>query len=60
MYSFEDLEVCKHSRKLRLEISILVKAFPTCEKYRLTDQLIRSFRSITANIAEGFGRFYFK
>lgn len=30
--------------------------FPKEEKYSLTDQLIRSSRSICANIAEGWGR----
>jgi four helix bundle protein len=37
----------------------LVKTFPEYEKYKLTDQLIRSSRSITANIAEGHGRFHY-
>ena len=30
------------------------------EKYKLTDQIIRSSRRITACIAEGHGRYYFK
>jgi len=34
-----------------------VKTFPADEKFRLTDQIIRSSRGPTANIAEGFGRF---
>jgi four helix bundle protein len=38
----------------------LAKCFPTEEKYRLTDQIIRSSRSVNANIAEGHGRFTFK
>jgi four helix bundle protein len=58
MNSFEDLEVWKFSRKLRNEIQNLVLRFPTEEKFRLTDQIIRSSRSITANIAEGFGRYH--
>lgn len=33
---------------------------PTDEKYRLLDQVIRSSRSVSANIAEGYGRHYFK
>jgi len=33
---------------------------PAFERYRLTDQLIRASRSITNNIAEGYGRFHFK
>lgn len=35
------------------------KYFPNDEKYRLTDQIIRSSKSVTANIAEGNGRFYY-
>lgn len=53
---FEDLEVWKKARELKLEIRELVKTFPAEEKYRLTDQLIRSARSVTAQIAEGHGR----
>lgn len=58
--SFEDLEVWKNSRKLRKQISILAKSLPKEEKYRLTDQLIRASRSVTANNAEGYGRFHYQ
>ncbi|MCU0471549.1 MAG: four helix bundle protein [Arcicella sp.] len=59
--SFTDLEVYKECRQLRISISSLTKnEFPIDEKYKLTDQIIRSSRSITANIAEGYGRYYFK
>lgn len=60
MDSFEELEVWKKSRELRIKISELVKKFPNEEKYKLNDQLIRASRSVTANIAEGFGRFHFQ
>ena len=53
---FEELEVWKKARELKIEISQLVKTFPPEEKYRLTDQLLRSSRSINAQIAEGHGR----
>ena len=57
--SFTDLEVYKMCRTLRKEVSVLVKNnFPVAEKYRLSDQIIRSSRSVTANISEGFGRFH--
>jgi four helix bundle protein len=58
--TFEELEVWKLSRQLKKEIRILVKKFPLDEKYRLTDQIIRSSRSNGSNIAEGFGRYHFK
>ncbi|MES2795850.1 MAG: four helix bundle protein [Bacteroidota bacterium] len=59
--NFTDLEIYKECRQLRINISNLVKTkFPIEEKYKLTDQILRSSRSITANIAEGYGRYYFK
>lgn len=60
MKNFEDLEIWKQSRVLRNEIAKLVKTFPAEEKYKLSDQLIRSSRSVTANIAEGYGRFHYQ
>ncbi|MCH5715413.1 four helix bundle protein [Niabella hibiscisoli] len=54
--SFEDLEVWKAARGLKKEISALTKKFPDIEKFRLSDQLIRSSRSIGAQISEGHGR----
>lgn len=60
MKGFEELEVWKTCRILRIEVSKLVKSFPSEEKYRLVDQLLRSSRSVTANIAEGQGRFHYQ
>lgn len=51
-----DLQAWKHARALRKEIAQTAKDFPSSEKYRLIDQIVRSSRSIPANIAEGFGR----
>jgi len=45
---FEDLEIWKEGRKLRKELLELVKTFPEYEKYRLSDQIIRASRSVTA------------
>ncbi|QXV67284.1 four helix bundle protein [Mucilaginibacter achroorhodeus] len=59
MKSFTDLEVWKKSRMLRNNVSVLTKSFPSEEKYRLTDQIVRSSRSIGNNIAEGHGRYHF-
>ena len=54
--SLLDLEVYTASYSFAMEIFNLTRNFPKEERYALTDQLIRSSRSIPANIAEGFGR----
>ena len=59
MRGFTDLDAWKKAHALRKDISILVKSFPAEEKYRLSDQIIRSSRSIGNNIAEGHGRFHY-
>lgn len=58
--TFETLEVWQESRKLRMEITVLVKDFPDEEKYRLVDQMIGAVRSVSGNIAEGHGRLHFQ
>jgi len=58
--NFEDLELWKKGRAFRMMVAELVKEFPKEEKYRLVDQVVRSSRSITANIAEGHGRFHYQ
>lgn len=58
--TFETLEAWEESRKLRKDISKLVKTLPAVENFRLSDQMIRSSRSVTANIAEGHGRYHFQ
>ncbi|MCE7990367.1 MAG: four helix bundle protein [Roseivirga sp.] len=57
---FTELEALKKARQLRKAISELVKSFPTEEKYSLVSQIKRSSRSVTANIAEGYGRFHYQ
>lgn len=58
--SFEDLECWKAGRELRLFIARQVlSVLPKEERFRLGDQMLRSARSITANIAEGYGRFHY-
>ncbi len=59
-HSFEDLDCYKEARVLRKLIPNAVKTWPSGEKFRLVDQILRSSRSVTANIAEGFGRHHHK
>lgn len=59
-YKLEKLDFWKKGRKLRQAISSLVKTFPSSEKYKLIDQMIRASRSVTANVAEGYGRFHYQ
>jgi four helix bundle protein len=58
--TFESLDVWQAARKLRQEISALARSFPSTEKLRLADQMVRASRSVTANIAEGYGRYHFQ
>ena len=54
--SFRDLEVHKLSRKLSREIFEISKKFPKEEMYSLTDQIRRSSRSVSGQIAEAWGK----
>ena len=60
MKTFEELDCWKLSRELKKDVSRIVKSFPDNEKYKLVDQMLRCSRSVTSNIAEGFGKFYLK
>jgi four helix bundle protein len=58
--SFEDLNCWKEAVVLRKELKPIINSFPKHEEYKLKDQMIRCLRSITNNIAEGYGRFNFQ
>lgn len=58
--SFEDLECWKAARLLRIYIAREVAPkLPLEERYHLKAQLLDAARSVTANIAEGYGRFHY-
>ena len=60
IYSFEELECWKLGTELRRDFIKMVKTFPPEEKYELTSQIRRASRSVTNNIAEGFGRYHYQ
>ena len=58
--NFYDLDTWKKGHLLTLEIYKITSTFPKEELYGIVSQLRRSSSSISANIAEGFARYYFK
>lgn len=54
--SFEQLEVWQESQNLAVFVYKITKSFPSDELFAITNQLRRAASSISANIAEGFGR----
>lgn len=58
--SFEDLKCWIACREVRKYVYLIIKDFPSEEKYSLTDGMRRAARSTTENIAEGYGRFHYQ
>ena len=57
---FTDLVAWKLARELRKAVYEVSCSFPPEEKYVLVAQLRRAAISVTANLAEGFGRFSYQ
>ncbi|MBI5573098.1 MAG: four helix bundle protein [Elusimicrobia bacterium] len=57
---FEELKAWQEARKYRQDIYELSKKFHKKELYGLTSQICRAVSSITANIAEGYGRYHWQ
>lgn len=53
---FEDLEAWQNALDLAVATYRLTDTFPKSEIYSLTSQMRRASSSISANIAEGYGR----
>lgn len=56
----EDLVVYQKSVALSKKIQSIANAFPNEEQFHLKSQFKRSIRSVSANIAEGYGRYHFQ
>ncbi len=54
---YKDLECYIKARELRVFIAGMVKKFPSQEKFLLTAQIVDCSRSVSRNIAEGYGRY---
>jgi len=57
---FQDLNVWRVARKLRSEVYRRTKTFPREEAHVLVAQMRRAAISVTANLAEGYGRFSYQ
>ena len=58
--SFEELNCWKEAVALRKGLTPFISSLPKSEEYRLKDQIVRCLRSVTNNIAEGYGRFNYQ
>ena len=56
IHSFKDLIVYQKAYKVSMEIFYLTQSYPREETYSLTDQIRRSSRSVTANLAESWAK----
>ncbi len=58
--TFQDLEVWRVGRAIRNRSYEIADNLPQHERYNLASQIRRAAISVTANVAEGYGRFHFK
>jgi four helix bundle protein len=54
--TFRDLVAWQKAKALAVEVYRTTRGFPSDERYGLTSQLRRAAVSVSANIAEGYGR----
>jgi four helix bundle protein len=60
VHDFTDLQVWQLARELRRAVYAVCLSFPADERFTLAQQLRRATISVTANIAEGFGRYSYQ
>jgi len=56
---FEDLECFQLALEVMVKVNEFAKSLPTDEKFDMFFQIRRSSKSVTANIAEGYGRYHY-
>ncbi len=54
--SVEDLDVYRKAYQAAMKVFRLSRSFPKEEHFSLIDQIVRSSRSVAANIREGFAK----
>jgi four helix bundle protein len=59
-FSLDDFELYRRARAFRKEVYKIIRALPTEEKYCLGSQMRRAAVSVSNNIAEGHGRWYYQ
>ena len=57
---FTDIKAWKIGREVRRKVYRIIKMLPDEERYCLGSQMRRAAISLTANLAEGYGRFHFQ
>jgi len=57
---FTDIQAWKIGREIRRRVYAIVKRLPKEEQYSLGSQMRRAAISVTANIAEGYGRYHYQ
>jgi four helix bundle protein len=57
MRNFKELVVWQNAHRLAIDVYKATRGFPDEERFGLTSQLRRSAASISANIAEGCGKY---
>lgn len=57
--SFEDLDCYQMALDVMVNMHQIADALPGIEKYDLASQMRRASKSVSANLAEGYGRFHY-